>query len=440
VHKSPSEQRDCVVVGGGLAGLAAAFRLSAAGRTVTVLERDDSVGGRARTTEIAGVPADLGFQSIFTAYPETSRFLDEIGLRERDLIPFARGAVLHDGIGWQQVQLGARSLQRFRAFTRGDVARLARLAAEVGASSSASLLVSDLQDQTIEEHLRRRGFSGGAIEGFFRPLFGVITLDRDLQSDAGYFRFLMRMLVRGSAAIPVEGHGMIAQWAAAGVMQRGGVVRTGTEVVRLSMGPDGRAEGVVLSDGGVVRGRTVIVAADAVRSRALLGEHDPATASALDLRAAGVTTLIYALARSFHRGRTIVLNAAPGGGRPRVDLVAQESNLTRPEQEAPHVLLAASVHEEGDEPDVGALEGEMARTAGRWHPGYDWGRHARLADVVVHRHAQFRVPPGVRRHLPGSRTAIGNVVLAGDVTHHPSIEGAVASGRAAADIVSELIP
>jgi uncharacterized protein with NAD-binding domain and iron-sulfur cluster len=81
----------------------------------------------------------------------------------------------------------------------------------------------------------------------------------------------------------------------------------------------------------------------------------------------------------------------------------------------------------------------MARVAGRWNPGYDWGRHAHLAEVVVHPFAQFRIPPGVRRTLPGCRTRVGNVLLAGDVTHHPSLEGAVASGNVAADIVSELI-
>ena len=81
----------------------------------------------------------------------------------------------------------------------------------------------------------------------------------------------------------------------------------------------------------------------------------------------------------------------------------------------------------------------MARVAGRWNPGFDWGRHARLAEAVVHPFAQFRVPPGARRALPGPRTRVGNVLLAGDVTHHPSIEGAVQSANVAADIVSELV-
>lgn len=434
-----TERHDCVVIGGGLSGLAAALRLAASGRSVVVLEQGGELGGRARSTEVAGVPVDLGFQSIFTAYDATSRFLADIGMRGRDLVPFARGAVFHEGIDWQRLQLTPRSLRRFQAFTSGDVVRLARLAAEVRTHSCQSLLRSDAQDETMEEHLRRRGFTGGAIEGFFRPLFGVITLDRALQSDAGYFRFLMRMLVDGRAAVPVEGHGMIARWAGAAIRQRGGVVRTGAEVTEIVLGPDGRAEGVALAGGGVVRGAHVIVAVEAPAARSLLAPVDRVCADRLAVPAAGVTTLVYALGRSFHRGRTIVLNAVPGDVRPRVDLVCQESNVTRPEADGPHVLLATSVHEGAEAPDVTALEGEMARMAGRWNPGFDWGRHARLTEVVVHPFAQFRVPPGARRDLPGPRTRVGNVVLAGDVTHHPSIEGAVLSGNTAADIVSELL-
>ena len=232
---------------------------------------------------------------------------------------------------------------------------------------------------------------------------------------------------------------MIAAWAAAAIRQRGGRVETSATVMRIVMGPDGRAVGVELADG-TLRGSTnVIVAVEAPVARRLLAPIDAETAAQLEVAPAGVTTLVYSLARSFHRGRTIVLNAAPDGARPRVDLVCQESNLNRPDVRDRHVLLATSVHDGDSGPDVDALEGEMARVAGRWNPGYDWGRHAQLAEVVVHPFAQFRVPPGVRRTLPGSRTRVGNVLLAGDVTHHPSIEGAVASGNAAADIVSELI-
>ncbi|MEU0553902.1 phytoene desaturase family protein [Dactylosporangium sp. NPDC006015] len=49
-----------VVVGAGLGGLAAAIRLAAAGREVTVLERDDYPGGRAGKLSIGGYEFDTG--------------------------------------------------------------------------------------------------------------------------------------------------------------------------------------------------------------------------------------------------------------------------------------------------------------------------------------------------------------------------------------------
>ena len=430
---------NCVVIGAGLAGLSAAHRLARNGAQVTVVEASEQVGGRAQTVDVAGRPADRGFQSVFTAYEDTSTFLREIGFRQRDLVPFDRGAVVHDGLDWHRLGLSARLLRRFPSFTTADVIRLGRLAAEVRVTSCAHLLCGVEQDQTTADYLRRRGFSGGAIEGFFRPLFGVITLDPALESDAGYFRFLMRMLVRGRAAIPVEGHGMIAEWAAASVMQGGGCIRTGSPAAEIVVGEGGRATAVRLDGGELLGADVVVVAAQAPAARRLLARHDSRTATSLDVDPAGVTTLIYTLGRPLHSGQVIVLNSAPRASGRRIDLVCQESNLTRPGLGPPYVLLATCVHGDAGPPsDVSGLEGEMARMVGRWSPGFDWGRHARLADVVVEPFAQFRVPPGTRRALPGVRTSIPNVLLAGDATAHPSIEGAVASGFRAADVVSAM--
>jgi uncharacterized protein with NAD-binding domain and iron-sulfur cluster len=58
-------------------------------------------------------------------------------------------------------------------------------------------------------------------------------------------------------------------------------------------------------------------------------------------------------------------------------------------------------------------------------------------EVILHPFAQFRVTPGVRTRLPGARTRVAGLVLAGDLTAHPSIEGAVSSGRVAAEVVAE---
>lgn len=438
-----------IIVGGGVAGLSTALRLSEAGMPVVVLEAGAQVGGRARTLDVGGEPVDRGFQSLFTAYPATARMLDDIGLRKRDLAAFDRGAVVHDGTRWSRMGTSPRGALGFEWLGAGDVARLARLGAEVAGAPVNALLNGDERELQAIEYLMGMGFSDGAIEGFFRPLFGVITADRALTSDAGYFRFLVKMLIRGRAVIPVEGHGMIASWAAARVEQLGGEVRCGARVQEIVTDADDRGVAAGVRVGGeVLSAACVVVATEAPAARALLGDLDRQTARALDLRPRGVSTLVYSLSSSFHSGRTIVLNAAPcaaagsaataagpGATGPRIDLVCQESNLLRPGMGEGARLLATCVHGDDDAPDGDALAAEMERLAEAWNPGFPWARVATLEDVVVHPWAQFAVPPGVRDDLPDAATGLENVFLAGDVTMHPSIEGAVCSGERAARVV-----
>ncbi len=91
-------------------------------------------------------------------------------------------------------------------------------------------------------------------------------------------------------------------------------------------------------------------------------------------------------------------------------------------------------------PGADGLVEATADLVRRWAPLYDWAGLAELIDVYEHPFAQYRPLSGVRRDLPGPRTAIENLALAGDLTTHPSIEGAVASGARAAGIVDALLP
>jgi polyamine oxidase len=58
--QSPASRGQVVVVGAGMAGLAAARQLTDAGVDVTVLEARDRIGGRMWTDSSLGMPIDLG--------------------------------------------------------------------------------------------------------------------------------------------------------------------------------------------------------------------------------------------------------------------------------------------------------------------------------------------------------------------------------------------
>lgn len=70
-----------MVVGAGVAGLAAARALADAGRRVLVLEAADRVGGKLLVQEVAGVRVDVGAEAMLVRRPEGLALAEAAGLR-----------------------------------------------------------------------------------------------------------------------------------------------------------------------------------------------------------------------------------------------------------------------------------------------------------------------------------------------------------------------
>ena len=69
-----------LVVGGGVAGLTAAYLLDQRGDEVTVLEAADQVGGKLRRVEVGGAVVDVGAEAMLNRRPEGVGLARELGL------------------------------------------------------------------------------------------------------------------------------------------------------------------------------------------------------------------------------------------------------------------------------------------------------------------------------------------------------------------------
>jgi len=111
---------DVVVVGAGLAGLAAARSLQANGRRVVVLDKGRSVGGRLATRRIDGARFDHGAQFFTQRGPEMAGLVDE--LADRDLVRvWCRGFTEPDGHPRYAVPDGMNGLAKYLASGLDDV-------------------------------------------------------------------------------------------------------------------------------------------------------------------------------------------------------------------------------------------------------------------------------------------------------------------------------
>ncbi|WP_298888763.1 NAD(P)/FAD-dependent oxidoreductase [uncultured Serinicoccus sp.] len=405
-----SSSVEVTVVGAGLAGLTCARTLQSAGVGVRVLEQSDAVGGRIRTDEVDGFLLDRGFQVLNPAYPALRPDVDveALGLRS-----FRAGlAIRSDRSDSLLVMADPRREPQFIGQTMRSgklhpaaLGALARWAAPALGVDWA--LRNDREDASRQESMDRSGLQGPLRRVVDTFLSGVV-LEDDGSTSTAFVHMLTRMFARGKPGLPERGMQALPEQLAAGLDNP---VELGTEVV--SVGP-GRVE---TAGGEQISADLVVVATGAEAAAALTGRE---TAPGK-----GVTTHWFAVDEAPTEHAMLVIDQRTDPG-PVINTAVMSNAAPSYAPPGRHLVEASSLLRAGQEPVTDAQV--SAQLAGIYGVPTDGWELLRRDDIHYALPAQ-PAPLNVRESLEVEP----RLIMAGDHLDTGSIQGAMVSGRRAAE-------
>lgn len=461
---SAGGQPEVLVIGAGLAGLAATAALATAGVRVTTLERKRYVGGRAYSYLHPALEEEIDSQHVMLGCCTNLVDLCRLSGADRfvrwyDSIPFLEPATAEHGTRESLVGPGglpappAATWTFLRAPMLGAVDKLRVVRGVV------EFLRGFPEDDTepFSAWLQRTGQTPLAVKHFWEPVVLATLNDTFERSSTRYVgkvvhETLLRNGAGGRLGIPAQPLSVFYEAFAKLAERKGASFRLRASVDRLERADDGSRWRAVLSDGTSLEAGQVILALPFEATAKLLGTV-PVTAAVTkvceDLRQfrhAPITTVHL----WFDRAVTSMDHA--GLLDTRIQWMFNKTGIRRgmaervgdagsPEQAGRgggqylELTISGSFPElrMGREEILASALGELAR----FFPAV---REARLvkSGVLKEARATFSVTPGLDRFRPVSEAPGDGLFLAGDWTRTgwPStMEGAVRSGRLAAEAV-----
>ncbi|WP_432077050.1 protoporphyrinogen oxidase [Streptomyces wuyuanensis] len=323
-----------VVIGGGIAGLAAAHRLATSGARVTLLEATDRLGGKLSAGEIAGAPVDLGAESMLARRPEAVALARAVGLGDRlrapatttasvwtrdALRPMPKGHVM--GVpGSPDALSGLLSAEGIARIGRERELPPAELGDDVAVGRFvAERLGREVVDRLVEPLL------GGVYAGdaYRISMRAAVPALFDAARAAGGslldgVREVQRRAAERQETGPVfmgleGGIGTLPPAVADAVRAAGGEIRTGTPVLGLTPGTDGWR---IRTDERELTADGIVLATPAWSASALLADAAPVAAAEL-ARVEYASMALVTLA--FRSADTAALPAGSGFLVPPVD-------------------------------------------------------------------------------------------------------------------------
>ena len=280
------ERPHALIIGSGFGGLAAAIRLGARGYRVTVLERLDQPGGRARVFRQDGFTFDAG-PTIVTApflFEELwalcgRRMADDVRLTALD--PFYR-LLFDDGTALDCNDDDAAMRARIAAFAPGDVAGYETFLKEAEAIYKVGFeQLSDVPFSTLADMLK--ALPAMARLRADRSVYGLVSRhvkDERLRTALSFhplfiggnpfavtaiYALVIHLERKYGVHFARGGTGALVDGLVGLIKGQGGAIRHGAEVAEITVA-DGAATGVRLADGETLTADIVVSNADAAHT------------------------------------------------------------------------------------------------------------------------------------------------------------------------------
>ena len=438
---------DCIVIGGGFAGLSAACALAERGARVTLLEARPTLGGRATafTDPQSGERVDNGQHILMGCYHETFRFLRRIGAESHVRLQseLAADMIARDGRRTRLVcpplpaplnlVAGVIDWDALRWRDRFSVLKLRQPLANARATMNGRPgRLAASPDETVKQWLERNGQTPRLVELLWEPL-AIAALNQPIDRAAAlpFTRVLAQMLGSdardASVAIPLRPlDELYVEPARAFLEARGGTIRTNAQA-RIVF--DGDAVSHVIVRDETLRAGTVICAAPWHAWPDIFAPAPAALRPVVDAAEKTPASPIVTVNLWFDR---VVLETPFVGLPGRVNQWVFDKRIAFGER-ASHLSTvssgAADVVARSNEQLIDLAMAEITDAI----PAAA-AATLRHATVVREKRATFSLAPGLPGR-PGTKTPVKGLLLAGDWidTGLPAtIESAVVSGHWAA--------